>query len=152
MCRENCKYALDERFHGHFCPRRKPAKSCHPASHVVCGSSLQSMIVIQSISIASQWDCSGTAPMWTQSRTPGRRQWGRRATLWGRERTRGSHLCHYSLLWHHHYWKEHHQLVWYPARWSFSFTLGPLHWISNIQSGFQRTLNYSAVITVLIMY
>ena len=27
---ENCKYALDERFHGHFCPRRKPAKSCHP--------------------------------------------------------------------------------------------------------------------------
>ena len=21
---------LDERFHGHFCPRRKPAKSCHP--------------------------------------------------------------------------------------------------------------------------
>ena len=115
------------------------------SSHVVCGSSLQSMIVIQSISIASQWDCSGTAPMWTQSRTPGRRQWGRRATLWGRERTRGSHLCHYSLLWHHHYWKEHHQLVRYPARWSFSFTLGPLHWISNIQSGFQRTLNYSAV-------
>ena len=31
ICRENCKYALDERFHGHFCPRRKPAKSCHPA-------------------------------------------------------------------------------------------------------------------------
>ena len=30
ICRENCKYALDERFHGHFCPRRKPAKSCHP--------------------------------------------------------------------------------------------------------------------------
>ena len=22
--------ALDERFHGHFCPRRKPAKSCYP--------------------------------------------------------------------------------------------------------------------------
>ena len=30
ICRENFKYALDERFHGHFCPRRKPAKSCHP--------------------------------------------------------------------------------------------------------------------------
>ena len=30
ICRENCKYAPDERFHGHFCPRRKPAKSCHP--------------------------------------------------------------------------------------------------------------------------
>merc|ERR1712107_615914 len=30
ICRENCKYALDERFHGHFCPRRKAAKSCHP--------------------------------------------------------------------------------------------------------------------------
>merc|ERR1712227_1020090 len=30
ICCENCKYALDERFHGHFCPRRKPAKSCHP--------------------------------------------------------------------------------------------------------------------------
>ena len=32
ICRKNCKYALDERFHGHFCPRRKPAKSCHPAT------------------------------------------------------------------------------------------------------------------------
>ena len=31
ICRENCNYALDERFHGHFCPRRKPTKSCHPA-------------------------------------------------------------------------------------------------------------------------
>ena len=31
ICRENCNYALDERFHGHVCPRRKPAKSCHPA-------------------------------------------------------------------------------------------------------------------------
>ena len=30
ICRKNCKYALDERFHGHFCPRRKLAKSCHP--------------------------------------------------------------------------------------------------------------------------
>ena len=30
ICRENCNYALDERFHGHVCPRRKPAKSCHP--------------------------------------------------------------------------------------------------------------------------
>ena len=30
ICRENCKYALDENFHGHFCPRRKAAKFCHP--------------------------------------------------------------------------------------------------------------------------
>ena len=32
ICRENCKYALDENFHGYFCPRRKAAKFCHPAS------------------------------------------------------------------------------------------------------------------------
>ena len=32
ICRENCKYALDENFHGHFCPRRKAAKFCHPGS------------------------------------------------------------------------------------------------------------------------
>ena len=31
ICRENCKYAFDENFHGHFCPRRKAAKFCHPA-------------------------------------------------------------------------------------------------------------------------
>ena len=30
ICRENCKYALDENFHGHFCPPRKAAKFCHP--------------------------------------------------------------------------------------------------------------------------
>ena len=30
ICRENCKYALDENFHGPFFPRRKAAKSCHP--------------------------------------------------------------------------------------------------------------------------
>ena len=30
ICRENCKYVLDEHFHGHFCPRRKAAKFCHP--------------------------------------------------------------------------------------------------------------------------
>ena len=35
ICRENCKYALDERFHGHFYPRRKPAKSCHPDTNTV---------------------------------------------------------------------------------------------------------------------
>ena len=28
--RENCKYALDENFHCHFCSRRKAAKLCHP--------------------------------------------------------------------------------------------------------------------------
>ena len=31
ICRENCKYVLDENFHGHFCLRRKAAKFCHPA-------------------------------------------------------------------------------------------------------------------------
>ena len=30
ICRENCKYVMDENFHGHFCPRRKAAKFCHP--------------------------------------------------------------------------------------------------------------------------
>ena len=30
ICREICKYAFDENFHGHFCPRRKAAKFCHP--------------------------------------------------------------------------------------------------------------------------
>ena len=30
--RENCKYAFDGNFHGHFCPRRKAAKFCYPAS------------------------------------------------------------------------------------------------------------------------
>ena len=30
ICRENCKFALDESFHGHFCPWRKAAKLCHP--------------------------------------------------------------------------------------------------------------------------
>ena len=28
--RENCKYALEENFHCHFCSRRKAAKFCHP--------------------------------------------------------------------------------------------------------------------------
>ena len=32
ICRKNCKYALDENFHDHFCPRRKAAKFCHPGS------------------------------------------------------------------------------------------------------------------------
>ena len=30
ICRENCKYAFDENFYGHFCPRRKAANFCHP--------------------------------------------------------------------------------------------------------------------------
>ena len=30
ICCKNCKYALDENFHGHFCPPRKAAKFCHP--------------------------------------------------------------------------------------------------------------------------
>ena len=29
--RENCKYALDENLHCHFCSRRMAAKFCHPA-------------------------------------------------------------------------------------------------------------------------
>ena len=30
ICCENCQYVLDENLHGHFCPRRKAAKFCHP--------------------------------------------------------------------------------------------------------------------------
>ena len=30
ICRDNSKYALDENFHGNFCPRRKAANFCHP--------------------------------------------------------------------------------------------------------------------------
>ena len=30
--REHCKYAFDENFHGHFCPRWKAAKFCHPVT------------------------------------------------------------------------------------------------------------------------
>ena len=29
ICRKNSKYALDENFYGHFCPRRKAANFCH---------------------------------------------------------------------------------------------------------------------------
>ena len=31
ICRENRINAFDENFHGHFCPRRKAVKFCHPA-------------------------------------------------------------------------------------------------------------------------
>ena len=34
ICRENCKYAFDENFHGHFCPRRKAAMFCHPDGNI----------------------------------------------------------------------------------------------------------------------
>ena len=50
--RENCKYALDERFHGHFCLRRKPAKSCHPAEvsdlcmYFVCGKDTPVLLLV----------------------------------------------------------------------------------------------------------
>ena len=30
ICCENCKYGLDENFHGHFCPQQKAANFCHP--------------------------------------------------------------------------------------------------------------------------
>ena len=32
ICRENSKYAPDENFCGHFCPRRKAASFCHPGT------------------------------------------------------------------------------------------------------------------------
>ena len=35
ICCENCKYALDENFHGHFCPQRKAAKFCHPDINII---------------------------------------------------------------------------------------------------------------------
>ena len=34
ICRENCKYALYENFHNHFCPRRKAATFCHPGFNI----------------------------------------------------------------------------------------------------------------------
>ena len=37
ICRENCKYALDENVHDHFCPRRKAAKFCHPVLLTIAG-------------------------------------------------------------------------------------------------------------------
>ena len=49
ICRENCKYVLDENFHGHFCPRRKAAKFCHPAW-------------TQSPGTCSASSCSGATP------------------------------------------------------------------------------------------
>ena len=46
ICRENRKCAFDENFHGHFCPRRKAAKFCHPAhietTHFIKGLQLKS--------------------------------------------------------------------------------------------------------------
>ena len=36
ICRENCKYVLDESLHGHFCPRWKAAKFCHPGNNDTC--------------------------------------------------------------------------------------------------------------------
>ena len=30
ICCKNCKYALYENFHGHFCPQQKAAKLCYP--------------------------------------------------------------------------------------------------------------------------
>ena len=36
ICRENCKYVLDENLHGHFCPRWKAAKFCHPGNNDTC--------------------------------------------------------------------------------------------------------------------
>ena len=36
ICRKICKYAPDENFHGHFCPRRKAAKFCYSAWGSCC--------------------------------------------------------------------------------------------------------------------
>ena len=41
ICCKNCKYAFDENFNDHFCPRRKAAKFCHPG-HGHDGSHLHS--------------------------------------------------------------------------------------------------------------
>ena len=61
ICRENCKYALDERFHGHFCPRRKPAKSCHPGCCYQVWSMIDTMpnIIRYMIINWKYWKCKG---------------------------------------------------------------------------------------------
>ena len=43
------KYALDENFHDHFCPRRKAAKFCHPVPNY-----LSSCLPVQSLEIFSR--------------------------------------------------------------------------------------------------
>ena len=45
ILRENCKYAFDEKFHGHFCSRRKPAKFCHPDTDRATPQTLVGQIV-----------------------------------------------------------------------------------------------------------
>ena len=59
--RKNCKYALDENFHCHFCSRRKAAKFCHPGSewNWICQSLLaRSHAVLSMCSIDSHFALS----------------------------------------------------------------------------------------------
>ena len=44
ICRENCKCALDENFHGHFCPWWKAAKFCHPVKASIVKEDVMSVI------------------------------------------------------------------------------------------------------------
>ena len=37
ICRKNSKYALDENFYDHFCPRRKAANFCHLGDYLGTG-------------------------------------------------------------------------------------------------------------------
>ena len=57
ICRENCKYALDENFHGLFCPRRKAAKFCHPVSQdLLYGKTLEEVqVALVSCNYFSFW-------------------------------------------------------------------------------------------------
>ena len=63
--RENCKYALDENFHCHFCARRKAAKFCHPATHSthtqICHVLQQSAMLTHS-PVDSWWCSSDIVP------------------------------------------------------------------------------------------
>ena len=66
ICRKNCKYALDERFHGHFRPRRKPAKSCHPGArqsdpYQVCNVSSSLRHITGKLSLVTCWKTNGNA-------------------------------------------------------------------------------------------
>ena len=44
ICRETCKSALDENFHGQFYPRRKAAKFCHPDQWYIFSPNLREYV------------------------------------------------------------------------------------------------------------
>ena len=52
ICRENCNYALDERFHGRVCPRRKPAKSCHPVEFLYSYNNPDTIVSVAPVAIS----------------------------------------------------------------------------------------------------